>query len=194
MPNPRPRTGKKITSAAGATLSMHPILKKLSGGDRRSIGRSNEVVAEVLANPARAGQLVRVLVNALTGTDQVLRMRASDAIEKIAAQRPQLLRPFKRNLLALAGSSSQQEVRWHLAQFVPRLKLRSNEAAAFVEILVDYLRDKSSIVKTFAMEGLADLASNDQKLKSQIRPLLKELTQIGTPAMRARGRKLLREL
>ncbi len=173
---------------------MHPILKKLSGSDRRSIGRSNEVVAEVLANPARARQLLRILVNALTSADQVLRMRASDAIEKITAQRPELLQPFKRDLLALAGSSNQKEVRWHLALLVPRLKLRPNEAAAAVEILVDYLRDKSSIVKTFAMQALADLASNDQKLKSQIRPLLEELTQIGTPAMRARVRKLLREL
>jgi hypothetical protein len=49
------------------------------------------------------------------------------------------------------------------------------------------------IVKTCAMQALADLAFTDAKLKSQIRPLLEELTQIGTPAMRARGRKLLRQ-
>jgi hypothetical protein len=49
-------------------------------------------------------------------------------------------------------------------------------------------------VKTFAMQALASLATPDPNLKSQIRPLLEELTQIGTPAMRARGRKLLRNL
>jgi uncharacterized protein YigA (DUF484 family) len=64
-----------------------------------------------------------------------------------------------------------------MAQLVPRLRLRSSEAAAVVEILVAYLRDKSSMVKIFAMQALADLASNDQKLKSQIRTLLEELTQ-----------------
>jgi hypothetical protein len=193
MPNPRP-TRRKLRAPQVRHSGVHPILKKLSGGDRRSIGRSNQVVTEVLANPGRARQLFRILVNALTSADQVLRMRASDAIEKITAHRPELLQPFNRDLLVLAGSSNQKEVRWHLALLVPRLKLRPNEAAAAVEILVDYLRDKSSIVKTFAMQALADLASNDQKLKSQIRPLLEELTQIGTPAMRARGRKLLREL
>jgi hypothetical protein len=41
------------------------------------------------------------------------------------------------------------------------------------------------------MQSLADLAWTDQKLKSQIRPLLEELTQIGT---RARGRQILRKL
>jgi hypothetical protein len=30
---------------------MHPILEMLKGGDRRSIGKSNEVVAMVLKEP-----------------------------------------------------------------------------------------------------------------------------------------------
>jgi hypothetical protein len=77
---------------------------------------------------------------------------------------------------------------------MPRLNLTSDQRAAAVEILFAYLRDQSSIVKTFAMQSLADLVSTDQKLKSQIRPLLEELTQIGTPAMRARGRQILRKL
>ena len=169
---------------------MHPILKKLSGGTRRSIGRSNQVVAEVLGKPA----LFPHLVAALTSEDEVLRMRSADAIEKITAQRPDLLQPFKKKFLAVANGTTQQEVRWHAALILPRLKLTATESAVAVEILFDYLRDKSSIVKTFAMQGLADLAARDPQLQSKIRPLLEELTEIGTPAMRARGRKLLRQL
>jgi hypothetical protein len=173
---------------------MHAILKKLSGGDRRSIGRSNEIAADVLVRPAQSPRLLKVLIGALTSPDEVLRMRSADAVEKITMQRPELLQPFKKNLLSLAGIITQKEVRWHLALLIPRLKLTATERAVSVEILFDYLRDKSSIVKTFAMQSLADLASTDQRLKSQIRPLLEELTQIGTPAMRARGRKILRKL
>jgi hypothetical protein len=173
---------------------MHAILKKLSGGDRRSIGRSNEIAADVLVRPAQSPRLLKVLIGALTSPDEVLRMRSADAVEKITMQRPELLQPFKKNLLSLAGTITQKEVRWHLALLIPRLKLTATERAVSVEILFDYLRDKSSIVKTFAMQSLADLASTDQRLKSQIRPLLEELTQIGTPAMRARGRKILRKL
>ena len=36
---------------------MTDILQKLAGGDFRSIGRSNEVVAEVLADPSLFGAL-----------------------------------------------------------------------------------------------------------------------------------------
>jgi hypothetical protein len=173
---------------------MHALVKMLAGGDRRSIGRSNEVVAKVLQDARQAPKLLKILFNALASDDKIQRMRSADAIEKITAQRPELFQPFKRNVLASAGLSQQKEVRWHLALLMPRLNLTSDQRAAAVEILFDYLRDQSSIVKTFAMQSLADLASTDQKLKSQIRPLLEELTQIGTPAMRARGRQILRKL
>jgi hypothetical protein len=169
---------------------MHPILKKLSGGDRRSIGRSNEIVAQVLSDPA---QFLHVF-GGLVSNDPVVRMRAADAVDKITTQRPGLLQPFKKKLLAVAGRSDQQEIRWHAALMIPRLELTLTERAIAVDILVDYLRDRSSIVRTFAMQGLAALAGTDSSLRAKILPLLEELTEIGTAAMRARGRKLLRHL
>ena len=167
---------------------MHPILQKLAGGNRGSIGRSNDVVAQVLAHPAYFPDLFA----GLSIDDPIICMRTADAVEKITVQRPELLRPFKKKLLAIAGSTTQQEARWHAALMLPRLALSSKERAVALDILFDYLRDKSSIVKTFAMQAIWDLAANDPKLKAQITPLIEELTQIGTPAMRARGRKLLR--
>jgi hypothetical protein len=168
---------------------MHPLLIKLSGGDRRSIGRSNEVVAQVLAHPAQ----FRHVFAGLTTNDPVIRMRSADAIEKITTRRPELLQPHKRKLLAVAGSTDQQEIRWHAALIIPRLKLTPKERAVALDILFDYLGDKSSIVKTWAMQAIWDLAASDAKLKAQIIPLIEELTQVGTPAMRARGRKILQQ-
>jgi hypothetical protein len=81
-----------------------------------------------------------------------------------------------------------------MALLFPRMNLRAKERAAAVDILFDYLGDKSSIVKTCAMQGLADLGAQDSALKARILPLLRKLTEIGTPAMRARGRKLLARL
>ena len=167
---------------------MHPILQKLAGGNRSSIGRSNDVVAQVLAHPAYFPDLFA----GLSTDDPIIRMRAADAVEKITVQRPELLRPFKKKLLAIAGSTTQQEVRWHAALILPRLALSSKERAVALDIVFDYLRDKSSIVKTSAMQAIWDLVANDPKLKAQITPIIEELTQIGTPAMRARGSKLLR--
>jgi hypothetical protein len=169
---------------------MHALLKKLSGGNRRSIGRSKEVAAQVLAHPA----YFRYAFAGLASDDSVVRMRAADAIEKITARRPELLRPHKGKLLAIASSSEQQEIRWHAALIIPRLELTKKERAVALDILFDYLRDKSSIVKTFAMQAIWDLSADDAKLRAKIIPLIEELTEVGTAAMRVRGRNLLRQL
>ena len=169
---------------------MNNVLKKLAGGDRRSIGRVGEIVADVLNDPA----LFEVVFHAMLSNDPIIRMRSADAIEKITARHPEYLQPYKTKLIQQVAKIEQQEVRWHVAQMIPRLELSEEERAVVVEILLDYLHDKSKIVKTFSMQALADLAEQDASLRSQVIPLLEELTRTGSPAMKSRGRKLLERL
>lgn len=169
---------------------MHPILRKLQGGDRRSIGRSDEVVAEVLADP----RLFRVLFSGLHAEDPLVRIRSADALEKITAQRPQLLRPYARRLVHEVAASDEKEVRWHVAQMLPRLDLDRQEHKTVLRVLRRYLDDRSSIVRTFAMQALVDLARSSTTLVPAVRRNISELAVTGTPAMRARGRRLLAEL
>jgi hypothetical protein len=67
---------------------MEDIILKLAGGDRRSIGRSDEV----LADPS----LFDVLFKGMLHEDPLVRMRAADAVEKITARHPEYLQPHKR--------------------------------------------------------------------------------------------------
>jgi len=166
------------------------ILRKLEGGDRRSIGRSEEVVSDVLENP----DLFSELITGLAVPNVIVRMRASDAIEKISLMHPEYLWPFKSFLIEQAAISDQKEVRWHLAQILPRLKLNQEERQQVVDILLSYFSDGSSIVKTFAMQALADIAKQSPNYRPSVLARLRELTVVGTPAMKARGRKLLAEL
>jgi hypothetical protein len=55
-------------------------------------------------------------------------------------------------------------------------------------------REDSRIVRTFAMQALAELAEGDEQLRRRVLPLLAELTRTGTPAMRSCGRRLLARL
>ena len=57
------------------------------------------------------------------------------------------------------------------------------------EVVGSVLADPGQF-RTFAMQALADLAERDEQMRRWVRPLLAELTRIGTPAMRSRGRKL----
>jgi HEAT repeat protein len=169
---------------------MTDLLKKLEGGDRRSVGRVNEVVAQVLGDPS----LFEVVFDGMLSHDPLVRMRSADAVEKITAQHSEYLQPYKKKLIQQVAKIDQQEVRWHVAQMFPRLELSEEEQADVVELLLDYLNDKSKIVKTFVMQALADLAERDAGLRARVIKLLEELTTTGSPAMRSRGRKLLEKL
>jgi hypothetical protein len=169
---------------------LNDVLKKLAGGDRRSIGRVSEIVAEVLNEPS----LFKVVFNGMLSDDPIIRMRSADAVEKIIAKHPEYLQPYKEKLIRQVARIEQQEVRWHAAQMFPRLELSKEERAIIVEILLDYLNDKSKIVKTFSMQALMDFAERDAGLRPQVIKLLEELTRTGSPAMRSRGRKLLEKL
>jgi hypothetical protein len=166
---------------------MSEILRKLSGGDRRSIGRSDEVAREIAEDP----KLFAQVFDAPLGADAVVRMRAADAVEKATRKHPELLQPYTRRILQRVAPAEQQEVRWHVAQMLPRLQLTASERDWAVSILLDFLEDKSSIVRTFAMQGLADLALQDALLRRRIVPIVESLTSKGSPAMRSRGRTLL---
>ena len=165
-------------------------MKKLQGGDRRSIGNVDEVVENICRDP----NLFEVLVDGLFTPDPLIRMRAADAMEKITISHPEYLQPFKARLLELAGSTSQQEVKWHLAQILPRLNLEPDEKKEIEKTLFLYLDDNSKIVVTFALQALTDLALVDDKLRPRMIRVLREFMLSGSPAIKSRGRKLLKLL
>lgn len=170
--------------------TQRTILDELRGGDPRSIGRSNRVVAIIRRQPA----LFPTLIDGMHHADELVRMRAADAAEKLTVTNPEWLRPFKVQLIKLAMRATQQELRWHLAQMLPRLELSKRDRVILVEVFRRYLQDKSRIVKTFAMQGLTDLAKQDPRLTHSVRPLISSLTRTGSPSMKSRGRKLLLQL
>src|ERR1700689_5350189 len=140
------------------------ILRLLEGGDRRMIGRSDKVAAMVYKAP----ELFPELIAGLWSEDPLVRMRAADAAEKVTRKNRELLQPHKSELLGLMAETEQQELRWHLAAMVPRLRLNVRERQIAISSLNRYLEDGSSIVKTFALQGLADLAQNDSSIRPKV--------------------------
>src|SRR5271156_3801548 len=107
------------------------ILDLLQGGDRRMIGRSGQVAAMV----AEAPELFPELIAGLWSEDPLVRMRAADAAEKVTRKKHELLQTHKRELLGLMAETEQQELRWHLAAMVPRLRLNARERQMAISAL-----------------------------------------------------------
>jgi hypothetical protein len=166
------------------------IADLLKGGDRRSIGRANAVAAIVASNP----RLFPELISSFWSDDSVVRMRAADAAEKVSRTHPDLLGSHKRELLGLMTETRQPELRWHLAVMIPRLELTAYERKRASDALKAFLEDRSSIVKTSALQGLTDLALQDRMMRPGVIECLREAARRGTPAMKARSRKLLQKL
>lgn len=133
-------------------MQLMDILSLLQRGDRRTLGRADQVAAMV----GKGRRLFPKLIAGLWSEDPLVRMRAADAAEKVTRE-------------------------------VPRLPLNVRERQKAISVLQRYLQDRSSIVKTFALQGLSDLAPNEPAVIE----ILREAARTGTAAMKARSRKLL---
>jgi hypothetical protein len=121
-------------------------------------------------------------------------MRSADVIEKFTLRHPEYLQPYKDKLLYEIAGIDQKEVRWHLCQIIPRLKLSENEINYAFILCKKYLHDKSSLVKTFAMQALFDLAQLNKNILPEVKIIINSCLKNGTPAMKSRARKLIHQL
>jgi hypothetical protein len=160
------------------------------GRHRLDPGHSRNVAELVLANPRKTGQLIECLWD----EDPGVANRAADALERATFHHPKLAQPWKESLIGLMAEVEQNKLRWNLALLVPRLELSVAEARRTASILQGYLDDRSSIVKTAGMHGLAALTRHDSEMLPEVLDMLRLLSRSGTPAMRARGRILLKKL
>jgi len=168
---------------------MTGILNELSGGDRRSIGKA----AQVVENIGKTPQLLADVIRGFTHEDPVIRMRCADVAEKVSAAHPEWLQPHKGAVLSFARRAKDKEIRWHMAQILPRLKLSSADRRTAIALMFDYLEDESQIVKTFSMQALFDMSESDAELRARVVPILQNAVANGSPAARSRAKKLLRQ-
>jgi len=160
------------------------------GRHKLDVARTKEVAALILAKPRKVGQLIECLWD----EDPGVANRAADALERVSYDRPSLAAPWTESLIGLMAEAEQNKLRWNLALLVPRLDLSAEDARRVAVSLRTYLDDQSSIVKTAAMHGLTVLTRHDPKLLPEVLDMLRILSRSGTPAMRARGRILLKQL
>lgn len=162
----------------------------LAPGRPLESGRSWEVVELVEGQPRRLAQVIECLWD----EDHGVASRAADVLERATRERSAKVQRWKEPLLGLMAETTLKKVRWNLALVMPRLKLTVAESRRVAAVLHRYLDDASSIVKTAALHGLADLVRQDPASLREVMDLLRVTGRSGTPAMRARSRILLAQL
>jgi hypothetical protein len=170
--------------------TQNTIRAMLVGGARIAKGRAPEVAGLIRMHPRKTAQVVECLWD----DDPVVANRAADALERASYVEPRLLQAWKGTLLGRMLDASENKLRWNLALMVPRVKLTEAESDRAAAVLWRWLEDKSSIVKTASMHGLAGLTQWNTALLPSVLDMLRIMSRSGTPAMRARGRILLKRL
>ena len=173
---------------------MVTLLDLLAEGRPHTVGRSVEVATRVLAAPEHLDELF----DGLADDNEGIRNRASDALEKVSAARPDLLRPYKRELLTRVSRIEHWIVRAHLCPILARLdNYTPTERRRALALGRRGLHDRSSVVKAVALDCVVQLslAPGFATERTAAAVLVEECAVHGdTAALRARARILRKQL
>ena len=140
----------------------------------------------VIANP----NLASALVEGMSESEPLVRMRSADAFEKVTAERPELARKYRLKLLRLIAAPQPKEVLWHLLQVAPRVKWSPKELPVVQAAVARARLDSSSIVKACALQAEVELLAQSPERRSVVLALVRKSLASSVPAVRARARKL----
>lgn len=122
-------------------------------GKKNSLGRVNEVIETVLAEPSRLEELYM----AMFADDAWVRMRAADAFEKVCRFQPDWIQSYVDRIQTELDTSQQASIQWHIAQIYCEVELNDRQKQHAVQWLADILNtDKIDwIVAANSMKALA---------------------------------------
>jgi HEAT repeat protein len=166
---------------------LNQILSWLVGGDLRSDGDASEVAAFVLANP----QVLDDLLDGLSVSDDVVRGRTADALEKIARSRPDLLVNHLDLLVQIANSDSVPMVRMHLAMIFGHLAMYKNFKGDLTKVLLELLGDERVFIRSWAIVSLCIIARMYPDTNACITKSIAPLANDKSVAIRSRTRKAM---
>lgn len=166
---------------------MNELLDLLRGGDIRSDGPSDEVVEIVLANKA----MFEDLLHGLSISDDVIRGRSADALEKIARSKPEWLVSNLPTILTAAKRDDLAMVRWHMAMVLGHLAMYDDKVIEICTLLLDLLEDESTFVRSWAIVSLCIVARGYPELREEVVQKVSSLDQDTSPAIRSKVHKAM---
>src|SRR5215472_12838015 len=147
-------------------------------------GRVCELTQWISSRPRRVPGLIELLWD----DDAGVAGRAADVLERIVRDPSRGVRraveEYTEELIGLAPDARFPKLRWNLALLLPRLTLTVPQCRRIAATLQSWLDDKSSIIKTSALHGMADMTRQNPESLEDVLDLLRVCGRSGTPAMR----------
>ncbi len=163
---------------------MGQILEWLSGGDLRSDGMSNEAADFVLKNP----EMFDELFEGLSVSDDVIRGRTTDALEKVSRKRPDILIGRLPKLLQVAKEDHVPMVKMHLAMIFGHLAMYEERLSELISTLLYLLDDVSVFTRSWAVVSLCMICRKFPEDRKQILERIEPIQRDQSVAMRTKAR------
>jgi hypothetical protein len=162
------------------------IRRLLSGGDRRSIAKSNRVRLLIDQNPSLVAELA-----ALTGDeDWLVTQRAIDLLEKLAHDHREWIAPHKNIFVGPLAASDKWEIRLQIVRALPLFQWSPAQARRVEKILLENLSFPQTFVRAWALDGLATLAERRAALLPIVRRHLRNFEASPSKALQARAKHI----
>ena len=161
----------------------------LSGGHPNSLGRTIEVVEIVLADQSR----LEDLYNCYFSTDEVVRLRTSNAIKRVSREQPDWLVPYIDRFLDQIAIINQASTQWTLADLFKTLhpSMTAEQKAEAALILKKNLETHYDwIVLNNTMQTLGEWSQEDDALRAWLLPQLGRLQLDQRKSVAKRAKKL----
>lgn len=172
---------------------MQKIEAQLKGGHPNSLGNTVEVVSQVLKQPEKFNELFHCYFS----NDEVVRLRVSNAMKRIAKENKGLVIPYLDRFLNEISLIDQASTRWTLAQLFLMLDkhLAPQQLKNAKKILMTNLRESDDwIVLNMTMETLAKWALKDDELKIELLHRLEQLKKDPRKSVCSKATKKLAQL
>lgn len=164
----------------------------LAGGHPNSLGRTEEVVALVLADRDRLDELYRCWFS----DDEVVRLRTASAMKRVTIAEPDWIVPYVDRLQSEIAAIDQASTQWTLALLFDLLvdQLTDRQRARAIEIMRTNLEHDDWIVLNNSMQVLGRWASDDASIGGWLLPHARRLSGDRRNSVARNGRRLVDQL
>jgi hypothetical protein len=114
-----------------------------------------------------------------------------DLLEKLAHERPRLVRPHRRVFIGPLAEHDSWEIRLQIVRALPLLSWTPAEMRRVRSILIANATPPQTFVRTWAVDSLAALAQTRPSLRSAARRYVQDLARSGKKSLQTRVRHIL---
>lgn len=165
----------------------------LTGGHPNSLGRTIEVVDQVLADRHKFADLYQTYFS----KDEIVRLRVSNGVRRVTNEHPEWLMDFMDGLQSDVAAIDQASTQWTLAILFDMT--RHLQSPAQIERSLEIMKNNLAhhqdwIVLNNSMKVLFDWRDVDPGLGAWLKPHLQRLTKDTRKSVATRAQKLLAKL